>query len=235
MTLGLGIAWQHAEQDAGYYDRVLKATGARRWYNWKHDALGSAGYVPMLWKCRPGAGFDKALAAARAAPRQTWLLGNEPERADQSDTPAPEFAAAAQEWARAMGRSFTALPGILWGDAGRAWLDEYLAVPNRIKPGAWTVHIYGADTPEAWDAQYAHAQNWFRARYLYQPVWVTETNARGDADAQARLLRHLHARSRRGLVAYWYAARDPFGSMRASDLVTAAGERTALGHTFSTG
>lgn len=237
-TVGLGIPWQFAEKDAGYYSRVLVASGARRWLNWKYDCLGQPGYLPMVWEARSAAPnvagpFERALARAKAAPRQMWAIGNEPERQEQSNTPAAVFVVAANAWTNACGRQFCALPGILWDDQGRDWLERYLATPGRPIPGAWTIHIYGSDTPASWDAQFDHANRWFVEHGVWRSVWVTETSAHGDAAAQGRLLRHLHDRARRGLIVYWYAARDPFGPNRTSDLHDATGKLTNLGRVYA--
>ena len=86
MTLAVGIPWQHAETDAGYYSRVWKQLGEPDWYTWKADCIGRPGFTPMAWKPKPGPAFTKVLQAAQRGPRQLWFLGNEPERAEQSDT-----------------------------------------------------------------------------------------------------------------------------------------------------
>lgn len=230
------LPWQWAEKDAGYYDRVRARLGNPFFYNHKHDLLSgdpATRYTPMLYACKRDGHFDRALMAARTYPRRMWLIGNEPERADQSDTSPAEFAKAAALWAaQTAGRSFMALPGILWGDEGRAWLEGYLAQPNRTIPGVWAIHIYGSSTPEAWDAQYRHAQRWFAEHKVSRPVWPTETNCYSPDPARAiALMRYLHDRT--DTLIWWYASRDPFLGMASNNLHDAIFNPTPLGRAFA--
>lgn len=38
MTLGIGLPWQWAESDPGYYARALALLGYPHWYNWQASA-----------------------------------------------------------------------------------------------------------------------------------------------------------------------------------------------------
>lgn len=177
----------------------------------------------MAWKPKLGPAFTKVLQAAQRGPRQLWFLGNEPERAEQSDTSPADFADAMRTWRALVGGPWAG-PGILWGDPGRVWLDAYLRLGGPI-PDVWAIHIYGSLDIAGWLDQYNHALGWLSSRNLHQPVWVTETNGSGA------LMRYLAWRD--NLVAYWYCAHDPFGDNRAADLHDAQGQLTHLGRVFA--
>lgn len=221
--LGVGVPWQWAERDSEYYDRAWRNLGQPAWYSWKWDAMGRPGFMPMAWCPRLGSDYTRVLQAAHRAPvRSVWLLGNEPERADQSDVSSDEFADAVRVWLALIGRRWAG-PGILWGDEGRWWLDEYIKLGGPL-PDIWAIHIYGSLDVAGWLDQLFHARRWFAEMRATRPIWVTETNG------SEALMRFLAAEP--SLTAYWYCARDPFGHNAAYDLLDAEGKPTHLGRVF---
>lgn len=223
------LPWQHAERDEGYYTRTRHALRWPGWYTWKYDCLGMDGYLPMLWRVEHGPAMTAAIALAQRMRGHTWLMGNEPERPQQANTPPALFADAMRTWLALVGGRWAG-PGILWSDGGRDWLDAYLALGGPI-PDVWAVHIYGSETVSGWLGQYEHLQAWLATRRIVRPVWITETNARGDATGNATLMLFLAASP--DLTAFWYASRDPFGDNAVADLHDAAGRPTALGQLFA--
>lgn len=215
MTLGIGIPWQLNDYHPGAYDRVLDMLRPPAWYDWTTNRLGDAGYTPTVWQAKLGPWFSAQIERAQAGPRVLYLLGNEPERAEQSNTTPHEFAQAVRTWQALVGGRWAG-PGILWGDGGRKWLAEYLRIGGP-PPTVWTIHIYGSETARGWDDQYQDARRFLGTLGAERPIWVTETAARGGVATQAALLRNLAWRD--DITAYWYSAYDPFGDNRASDLV----------------
>lgn len=222
MTLGIGLPWQWAESDPGYYARALALLSPPSWYTWKADCLGQPGFTPMVWQPKLGPHFTKAIEAAQHGPRTTWLLGNEPERQEQANVSPADFVAAIQVWLALVGGQWAG-PGILWGDEGRWWLYEYIKLGGPI-PDYWAIHIYGSRDSRGWFDQYHHARRFFAELRVHRPVWVTETNG-GE-----QLMRDLAASD---ITAYWYSAHDPFGDNRAADLTNAdATSLTELGRLY---
>lgn len=215
------MPWQLAERDASYYTRTRELLGWPSWTNWKADCMGMEGYMPMVWACKLSTLFTRHIERAQHAPRQTWLLGNEPESRFQSDTTPSEFADAARSWLALVGISWAG-PGILWGDEGRAWLDEYLRLGGPL-PSAWAIHIYGSADVQGWSNQYTHARRWLAEHNAVRPIWVTETNG------SEALMRTLYASP---LVAYWYCTHDGLANMGYADLHDAGGQLTHLGHVY---
>lgn len=232
--LHLCLPWQMEEFHPGAHDRVYRLLGMPIHYSWNYGqiAYGKDTYHPMLWQCKLGAAMTQAIAAAQAnhLGAHVWLLGNEPERPDQSNTAPGDFVDAAVTWQALVGGPWAA-PGALWGDEGRAWLTEYLRLDGPI-PSIWAIHIYGSGDSRGWNDQYRHAQRWLAERSVSRPIWVTETNAAGGYDAQAALLHHLALRP--DVTAFWYCAHDPFRTMAAADLVNETGtQRTPLGDLYA--
>lgn len=224
MPLGIGLPWQHAETDPGYYARAVALLSPPSWYTWKADCLGQPGFTPMVWQPKLGPAYTRMLQVAQHAPRQLWFLGNEVERREQANVSPHEFKAAVQTWLALVGGQWAG-PGILWGDQGRQWLAEYLRIGGPL-PDVWAIHIYGSETVQGWLDQYTDAAIWLDRRVSVRPIWVTETNG------SEAIMRYLAARH--DVIAYWYSAHDPFGDNRAADLTNAdATSLTDLGRLYA--
>lgn len=221
--LGVGIPWQNAETDPGYYDRALGLLEPPFWYNWKFDKIGASRYVPMCWKCAPGTMLDQAIAAAKAdralRPTQTWLMGNEPElppEHKQSDTNPADYKTAALKWVQNVG-GFWVGPNILWHEQGREWIRNYVRIGGPI-PSAWGIHIYFSATPAQWAATYNEAKSFFAGLGVPRVIWVTETAVAGGAVSTQKTLLDWLMRQR-DFKAFWYSSHDPFGPWREADLM----------------
>lgn len=219
MTLGVGIPHQNGDP-AG----VLAKLKPRFWYDWKWSHIGKAFYYPMAWECKDTPYFAQAIAAAKANPPQTWLVGNEPENADQSNTTPDEFAEAAWEWVKETPGKWAG-PGVIWDNGGRDWLERY----KGPKPDIVTLHFYGARNITEWQSMLRHAKEWLKVRGWSPYLWITETNLAAGND-QRPLLKYLaHTPD---LLGVWYCARDPFGAWRYADLIGPRGGLTTLGLYF---
>lgn len=231
--LGVGVPWQRAEGDPGWYDRALEALRPNWFYNWQHDLVGRPNYCATIWRM-DAEGMTRAIAVAQAnaADVPLWLLGNEPEREAQSDTPAHIAAAACRQWVRALGTWAVpwAAPGVNLSvhmfEQGRVWLDGFLAAGAPL-PDAWAIHVYGG--ADAWRDSLHRFRAWMRARHVERPVIVSECGT--DTDAPA-LLAAIRASLDSGEVqaAALFSARYP--PWPALDLLTDACELTALGRLF---
>lgn len=235
--LGVGLPWQHAEADEDYYQRALGTLMPPWWYSWKFDAIDFIfpPFLPMVWAMKADGAANQAVTAAGYGPR-LWLLGNEPERADQSNT-SPETAALFSLWWRGTAQGEWAGPGVLIGlPAAYDWLDAYLAAGGAI-PDAWAVHNYGW-TADQWDNNLGPFLLWMQRRGVAKPVIVTEC-ASWDRSlpAQQAIMRRVRTAIEQGNIqaACWYSSRDPFGPFRGADLLTAEGELTPLGEQYVDG
>ena len=112
------------------------------WYDW-HYVTGGPTYQRMIYKTVPNKGVIERLI--RRDPSHLWLVLNEPERHDQANLSPEQGAAVAQEM-RDLGACI-AVPGVIIGEDGLAWLDAYLAAGGPL-PEAWHVHLYHADSIE---------------------------------------------------------------------------------------
>ena len=228
MTLGIGLPWQHEEKNSTYIISMLQVLQPPFWINWKYDHLGEAGYLPMVWAVKMDKHMTEAMGFAPQYPNQLWLLGNEPERKDQSDTEPAEFAAVAAVWQERIGGLWAA-PGVIIHDIDRRgydWIDSYLRVGGPVPP-VWQIHIYGQLLYPDWLKRVEEFRRWLSERKADRPVMVTETNASGHTlDDQKRLMDGLVDSS---IASLWYSARDPFQVWPWTDLHTENLTLTPLG------
>jgi len=231
--LGLGVPPLGGETDIVYTIEVLERLTPPWWHDWRHGQIGLRGYVPSVWSMdveSVALALDVATAHAQLP---MWLLGNEPEREDQSDTPAHIAAAACREFARRAGSWAIpwACPGVnvsvhMWALA-EPWLDSYLAEKGPI-PHAWHVHIYGG--PGAWREGLAQFRAWMARRSVGRPVIVSEC---GSDTEPAQTMAAIRASLRGGDVqaAAWfsayYEAWNDTGLLTADGMLTDAGEAYA--------
>ena len=103
-----------------------------------------------------------------------------------------------------------------------------------IVPDYWHIHVYGIETPQAWQSQLRSFYAWMDGRGVARPVIVSETNAgAADADAQAELLayvRNATAEDERLLAVFWFATR--YYSAGAAALFDETGGLTSVGAAF---
>lgn len=196
---GLCIPWQGGEIDSDYYARVISEFNPPCWYNHKFD-MGGDSYLPMLWEASSVNQYASGIQAAQSG--NIWLLGNEPEVSTQSnDTPA-EFASAVRYWKNNIGRPF-AIPGILWGQAGRDWWTEYEKL-NAPKPDAYHIHIY-AYSGVSW---YNHLNNALQV-FTDRPLIISECGGWSLSPAEnAEIMRNIHTALvlRRIPAAFWFSS-----------------------------
>ena len=238
MMLGCCLPHQNAEAAPAWYGRALELLQPASWYNWKFDQTAEPHYVPMLFALRNDAYMVDAIRVARGNKRRMWLLGNEPERKDQSDTPANEAADAVALWKRRTDNPIAA-PGILWDAWGQRWLEDYLSADGPI-PDYFAIHIY-AHTAGQWLVLWEEWREWMSWNNLELPTIVSECASWSDGiedqkaviDVARQTLRTdsiLHS-------AYFFSAH--YGSYKPfwkhSDLLTADGALTELGRYFVAG
>lgn len=233
--LGVGIPHQLAVNDAGYYQRALGTLRPSWWMNWLYDRIDYIypAYTPMVWAMKMNGAANRAVTASWYGPR-LWLLGNEPERADQSNTPPKEAADMSGWWAHAASGQFAA-PGVMLGlkDA-YVWLDAYLAAGG-VVPHAWHVHNY-AWTETTWDNQYWEFMQWTARNKVERPVIVSETACLAVyLSDQIKVMNRVQAALEQGriIAACWYSTSDPFGWISAADLLTVSKALTALGEHYT--
>ena len=224
--LGAGLPHQNAENDPAWYDAALETLQPTWWMNWKYDQLDHDGYVPMLWKCDLE-WLAKALPTILSNPNHLYLLGNEPSRVDQSNTPPDVFAATVQMLRRETGDWAIpiALPGILWNDRGRSWLDEYIAADGPL-PDVWHFHIY------CYTSSQVHSIIKHMA-YVYgdRPIIISEI-AGAVENANADVMRGIRKALADDTVqaAAWFSAY--YDKWPEPSLLTAEGELTEIGELF---
>lgn len=230
--LGVGVPPLGGETDSVYTIEVLERLNPPWWHDWRHGQLGLRGYVPSVWSMdveSVALALDVATAHVQLP---MWLLGNEPEREDQSDTPAHIAAAACREWVRRLGTWAVpwACPGVnvsvhMWVQA-EPWLDVYLAEKGPV-PHAWHVHIYGG--PEAFDSALAQFRRWMHRRNVVRPVIVSEC---GDGEQPAATMAAIRGAIARGDIqaAAWFSSYyEPWNE---TGLLDAGGALTAAGAAY---
>ncbi len=238
--IGCCLPHQNAERDPAWYQRALDKLGPDSWYNHKCDQLGATDkrYTPMLFGMRDDAYMYEAMRLARVYRNRMWLIGNEPERlAEQggSDTEPEEAADAVAKWMRLTDVK-VALPGILWDEVGREWLEQYLDAGGPVGD-FWAIHIYAHDTGH-WLTLWQDWQAFLRERGLELPTLVTECAAwADDVSVQAGVMDMVRQTLRTDDMlqgAYWFAGHYgtfvPWWSR--SDLLTEHGTLTDLGRHY---
>lgn len=231
--LGCGVPAPHGESDPAWYATATAALRPAWFYTWRADAIGQPGFVPMCWRMDIDSilpAVDVALANAASVP--LWLIGNEPEREEQSDTPAHIAAAACREWVRRCGTWAIpwAAPGvnvsIHMAGMGYAWMEGFLACGGPIPP-AFHVHIYG--NADAWRESVKRFHAWMRMRRVERPVIVSEAGCADDPVGLFAAIRHSLSSGEVQAAAIFSARYEPWPDC---DLLTDDGELTALGRLF---
>jgi len=199
---GVGIPWQRAENEPAWYYDALDRLHPAWWHNWKYDRTGMAGYYPMLWRTDMES-LAAALPTMREYADRLWLLGNEPERVQQSNTEPHTFAATVQALRAVMPELPIALPGILWNDEGRAWLAEYKAAGGPL-PDVWHFHIYCYSADQVWSIV-----DHMRSAYGDRPIIISEIAGAVD-DANEDVMRGVRRALADGRIqaAAWFSAYD---------------------------
>ena len=227
--LGVGMPWQNAEADPGWYDTALELLMPAWWYNWKCDQIGEYGYYPMLWRMRRDQYYDEAITKARANPRMFWLMGNEPEEEEQSNTPYTEAASTMRKWEQDTAVLW-ACPGVILGSKGMRWLEGYLNAGGPV-PTVWHVHLYTRTATEWW-LRLRDFSDWMEKKRVIRPVIVSETALDiRDADEQIPLLAAIgNALSMRRVQAVsWFSAE--YANHSWSNLLDGS-DVTTLGHNY---
>ena len=229
LRLGVGIAHQRPHT---WRDAALKLLQPPVWKDWLWDHRALPGYSPAIFSMSLRYKLNQqALAAATG---ELWELGNEPEQGLSMVAPAvaAEFG---REWARVVGDNFAA-PGIIIGERGLAWLEQYLAAGGPVG-ACWNVHIYWAETPGKWLATWRTWCAWQAAHGLERPSLVSETSGEGaDVGEQMAIMTQIAGLLRadpRLHTVLWYSDRDWFDVFPNANLVTEdASALTKLGEHY---
>lgn len=228
---GVGAPWQNAVGHSDYYNRMLGVLRPPVWANWLYDRVDYIypSYLPQVWAMRIDDNSNRAITQSQYGPR-LWLLGNEPERADQSNV-APETAAIfSRLWAE-HAKGEWAAPGVLLGlPEAYQWLDAYLEADGAI-PNIWHVHMY-AWTAHHWDEMLGQFQSWLRANGLDRAIIVSETASWDNTlPAQMDIMDRVRAAIGQGniIAAMWFSSDYP--SWRHTSLYV-NGELTELGRHY---
>lgn len=171
--MGCGIPHQLESASLGYIERTLGILWPPNFYTWKYNHLDIIYpfYLPMVFDMRVNDAANRAMQLSHYGPR-LWLLGNEPERKDQSNIPPEEAAQFSHVWADTAGGEWAA-PGVLLGSPDAyTWYDTYLQTGGLVGI-CHHVHIY-ALTPEHFDNQLRDFEQWMRDKRIERPILVTE-------------------------------------------------------------
>lgn len=239
-SLGLALPWQSERIGPAFASgRVLAKLPAAWWMNYLHDHLADARYVPMVWAVQEGAAFSDAALAAQQDRERYWLLGNEPDRADQSNTSPHSFVKTLRRWpSRAV-----LVPGVTLDEGGLAWFREFVGLwRNQVgaipKQWMWAVHCYPGDGVELNERWTAFRRVLVELR-CHRPTVITEFACYreglqlqvGALDAGLKLMQN--DRYLAGIC--WFSAR--YGQQKTdwerSDLLDATGNWTQLGRVFA--
>lgn len=214
------------QNGATFAQRAVETLQLAHWYDWSED-----GQIAMLWRCGP--------SEARNAKRRTglWLLGNEPEREEQSNTSPQEFVAGVRQWQQSRSTPI-ALPGVLLDLDGIEWIEAYLADNGPI-PDFWHVHIYAWNIAHWLDLW----EKWEMTMHSYRaerPTIISECACWSEKpDDQIALMEGIATQIIvRPLIhsAFWFSAH--YGTQqkfwRRSDLLDGDGTLTAVGQHFLT-
>lgn len=200
MTLGVHIPWQQAGTQLAH-QRIVTLLGQPHYHtNLRFDLMNNVdvGYTPMIRKFVLGTEFNQAKAVAAQYPGRKWLLGQRVNGGNTGDpmmTSPQDALAAAQNWAAQFGTDEMAFPGVTpsW-DGSSTWLEQYLALPNRVIPAVWSARIF--ETPSTpWTTALQNFKNWLSSKGVLRPVWIHHINGWARMDA-------LHFNS---TISFWYS------------------------------
>ncbi|KKN74828.1 hypothetical protein LCGC14_0387210 [marine sediment metagenome] len=231
--LAVGIPWQRAVNDPSWYVHALTMLEPNWFYNWKYDLCGQFdNFVPMIWRMNLE-WLARALPTIKQYSTHLWLLGNEPERAEQSDTPPEVFAETVRELKRQTGSWVVpiAIPGVLhdYMSGGKNWTQAYLDAGGPL-PDYWHIHLYEPN------AMMIHSRigSWKKKFGDGIPIIVSEVASwRRDDNRPQEVMSAIRQALAKGDIhaAAWFSAYYET-DMAFSSLLTAAGKLTELGEAF---
>ena len=174
-----------AKNPGEFQNYVLNQVNPDCYYNWAiydESNLKNSKFDPMLFRVNDG-NIAQAVKLAKQYPGRTWLIYNEPEGIDQSNT-SPETAAI---W---FDKVYTAIKavdptstiaccGVMIRTEGINWLDTF--VKNvKHKPDVCHIHVYTPKaTFEAWK-QYVDYWWYWNDKNGNLPTYITETCAMSE-------------------------------------------------------
>lgn len=170
--LGMGLSvfgsWQ-----SGVSNDILEFDWYHRWSVSASDEIEGRTHVPMVWSPRD---TQSARAIRKSASGEFFFLGNEPERADQSNTSVEE---SMPFWGLWKDHRRWAGPGILVSGQGKRWFREWAhrCREDGIDPPAIHVHIYTkCYSPDHWMAEVDKVRGWLHYEdWGNKPLYISET------------------------------------------------------------
>jgi len=228
---GVGLPNQTYQDYGMDLDAMLETLNPPWFYTWKYDQLQYPNFVPMVWRLNVEA-VAQVLPVMAENHDRLWLLGNEPERAEQSNTSPEVFANAAQIIRAEFGWAVEiALPGVLndYTGYGRDWTKAYLAAGGPM-PDAWHFHVYEPNGQQV----HARIDAWKRLVDDTRPIIVSEVGCWLDRpERMAEVMDAARMECATGSIqaAAHFSARYE-ADMQHSDLLTATGDLTALGRRY---
>lgn len=219
-----------------YVLQQLKPDCFYTWGSYQDANMVNPKYDPMLFKLN-AASINKAISLAKQYPGRTWLIYNEPEGSDQSNT-IPEIAAYWFDLAYVKIKEVDPTAkvvccGVMIRTEGIDWLTKFVK-EVKYKPDIWHIHIYiNSQEMSDWLSFWNWFLHWNAEFGNNLPVYVTETCGTYQVK-QERLLKSLleynHPLLKR---VYWFSAYpEPIVSDWKCNLVNATGELTDLGNSL---
>lgn len=222
-----------------YQDYVLQQLKPDCWYNWaiySEDNLKNPSFNPMLWVVNEG-NLKTAVNLASKYPGRTWLIYNEPEGSDQSNTK-PEDAAiwfdkAYKAIKDADSTATVACCGVMVRNEGIDWLDKFVK-SAKYKPDVWHIHIYiNSVEMSDWLAFWNWFLWWNDKAGNNLPVYVTETCSTYQPIQDKLLLSLLDYKHPLLKRVYWFSAyHEPIVNDWKCNLLNDKGELLNLGKLF---
>lgn len=244
MFLALATTWCVGLNDPGknpgtYQDYVLQQLKPDCYYTWgsyQEANLPNPLYNPMLFTVTEK-GITQAVRLAKLYPGRTWLIYNEPEGSDQSNTK-PEVAA---EW---FDKAYTQIKevdstatiaccGVMVRPEGIDWLDKFVKEAKH-KPDIWHIHIYiNSQNMNDWLSFWSWFLWWNNKSGDNKPVYVTETCATyqtAQEDILTSLIEYKHPLLKR---IYWFSAYpEPIVKDWYCNLLNTEGDVVGVGDVF---
>jgi len=231
--LSLCLAVNDPGKYPGTYQDLALALNPTCWLNWgiyDEQNLQDPRFTPMLWKLNE-ASIKQASDYAAKYPGRTWLLYNEPEGLDQSNT-TPASAAFYFDKAFTLIKNLDptakiACCGNMVREESIDWLNEFVRLA-KFKPDYWHVHIYIADDePKSWVAFWNYWDFWNVKSFGSLPTLITETCSVSGGNQLFNFL--LNYRNPKILNIYWFSAfPEPQVADWQCNLFDAAGKETLL-------
>lgn len=222
VSSGIGVGVPHQFQD--YID--LQTLGNPIFYNWLWDRIGEDNYTPMIWNTNLYYTNSEEIDSLMQDTTIFWLLINEPERSDQANDTPSDVATMLQ----AIPTNNYACCGVVIGDNGIAWLDEFILYG--VIPPVWHIHIYTTNEDLVmWRLN--QFKTWMEDNSVVRPIIISEINAYTYIEGQNKMMEFLPTLLDDPdiLAIYWfstyYEASFPY-----ANLLTKEGELTDLGKLF---